>query len=146
MTPKAKGEIVEAIVLAELLKLGKAVSIPFGNNQPYDFIVDEDGKLSRIQVKTGRHFNGSLMFDICSRNTITGKRTKYIGRADEFMVFAPPSKKIYRVPVHECGISSKTLRLEPVSSKYQGSKHFKWARDYEMKLADTDPTESDNAE
>lgn len=54
MNPKAVGELSEAEVIAHLVRTGRPVAIPFGNNQRYDLIVDEDGKLLRAQVKTGR--------------------------------------------------------------------------------------------
>lgn len=40
MLSKNKGELVEAVVLAELMKREIAVSLPFGDNQRYDMILD----------------------------------------------------------------------------------------------------------
>jgi hypothetical protein len=48
-----KGEIGEAIFLADLRRQGHEVAIPFGHNLPYDLIVirREDGRLEKVQVK-----------------------------------------------------------------------------------------------
>ncbi len=48
-----KGEVGEAMVIADLIRQGHDVAIPFGHNQPFDLIVvrKEDGRLERVQVK-----------------------------------------------------------------------------------------------
>jgi hypothetical protein len=49
----AKGEVGEAIILADLQRQGHGVAIPFGHDLPYDLIVilKEDGSLERVQCK-----------------------------------------------------------------------------------------------
>ena len=49
----AKGEIGEAMILADLRRQGHEVAIPFGHNLPFDLIVvrKEDGRLERVQCK-----------------------------------------------------------------------------------------------
>jgi hypothetical protein len=49
----AKGELGEAIILADLQRQGHGVAIPFGHDLPYDLIVvrKEDGALERVQCK-----------------------------------------------------------------------------------------------
>jgi hypothetical protein len=133
MNPKGVGEVSEGIVLAELLKMGKTVCLPFGNNQSYDLLMDDAGSFVRIQVKTGRLANGCVTFDTCSRNTITGVRTAYTGRADVFMVYCPATGKIYQVPISECGRSATSLRVDAPA----GGAHSKirWAEDYELTTA-----------
>ncbi len=48
-----KGEVGEAMVIADLIRQGHDVAIPFGHNQPFDLIVvrKEDGRLEKVQVK-----------------------------------------------------------------------------------------------
>lgn len=41
---KQKGDVSEAVVLAELVKLGFSVLQPFGDNQSYDLVVEKGGK------------------------------------------------------------------------------------------------------
>ncbi len=51
-SPKARGELAEARFLAKAMELGFTVSKPFGDNARYDFILDCDGRISRVQVKS----------------------------------------------------------------------------------------------
>jgi hypothetical protein len=48
-----KGEVGEAMVIADLIRQGHDIAIPFGHNQPFDLIVvrKEDGRLEKVQVK-----------------------------------------------------------------------------------------------
>jgi hypothetical protein len=50
--PKARGELAEARFLARAMDLGFVVSKPFGDSARYDFVVDCDGRLSRVQIKS----------------------------------------------------------------------------------------------
>jgi len=46
-----KGDIAELAVAKKFLELGYWVSYPFGDDAPYDLVVDIDGELKRVQVK-----------------------------------------------------------------------------------------------
>ena len=48
MNTKDKGNIGEAVILAEFMKKGISVSIPFGDNARYDLIAEFNGKLNKI--------------------------------------------------------------------------------------------------
>ena len=50
--PKLRGEIAEARFIAKALSLGFSVLKPFGDSQPFDFIVGFHHRLSRVQVKS----------------------------------------------------------------------------------------------
>ncbi len=111
------------MVLAAFVRLGKNVSLPFGDASPYDMILDE-GKLVRIQGKTG-----VLKDDFVAFNTRSDCR-KYAGLADLFAVYCPQNGKIYLVPIEEVGSGMAHLRLTPAKSKQQKKIH--WAKDYEF--------------
>ena len=50
---KAKGEYAELLFMAKMLTLGFTVCRPYGDNEPFDFIVFAPGaRVSRIQVKS----------------------------------------------------------------------------------------------
>jgi hypothetical protein len=51
-SPKSTGEWAEVCFLARVLALGYRISKPYGDNAPYDFIVDSGSRLSRVQVKS----------------------------------------------------------------------------------------------
>lgn len=128
MNPKAIGELSEGVVLAHLLKMGTPVLLPFGNNQRYDFVLDEGGRFVRAQVKTGRLANGCITFKTSSVNGFTGKRTGYTGSADIFLVYCPETDGVYRVPVSDCGSSAMSLRVDAPRGGPKTT--IRWARDY----------------
>ncbi len=129
--PKSTGERSEGIVLGELARLGKVVLLPFGNNQRYDLVIDEDGTFIRVQVKTAWYVNGCVCFKVNSVNAFTGVRRTYANEADVFMAYSPKTDKVYVVPVNECGSSGVCLRVEP--SKSGQTSRIRWAKDYELK-------------
>lgn len=43
-----KGDIAELAVAQKFLELGYYVSFPFGDDSPYDLIVDMNGELKRV--------------------------------------------------------------------------------------------------
>ena len=128
MNPKAIGEVSEGVVLAHLLKRGYIVLLPFGNNQRYDFVIDDGDTFVRAQVKTGRLKDGIIIFKTSSVNGFTGKRTTYAGTADVILVYCPETEQVYRVPVEECGSSMMHLRVEETKIQRRSGVH--WAKDY----------------
>lgn len=74
-----KGYITELQVISKLLEYGD-VSIPYGNNSRYDCILDYNGKLLKIQIKTARKLDENRFF-IPTLNTQTNrnvlKKKKY---------------------------------------------------------------------
>lgn len=50
-----QGEKSELAVASELIMKGYGVSFPFGHNHQYDLIIDKDGDLYAIQIKTAKH-------------------------------------------------------------------------------------------
>lgn len=129
--PKAVGETSEAVILAALIKRGWSVSIPFGNNQRYDMIVDSGGRLSRVQCKTGRVANGCVVFSPNSTNGFTGKRTGYTDQVETFLVYCPEIDKIYAVPVNRVTEASGSLRIAPCESG-KAKPNTKWATEFEF--------------
>lgn len=131
MNPKAVGEVSEAMVLARLVQLGYPVLIPFGNNQRYDLVYEENGKLVRAQVKTGRLLQGTISFSVASKNGFTGVRTGYANSVDVFLVYSPHLDKVYRVPVSEAPSNEMRLRVDPLR-KFGPTSTVRWAMDYEV--------------
>lgn len=128
MNPKGIGEISECMVLAALIKQGKVVLIPFGNNQRYDLVIDEDGTFVRVQVKTGRLINGVVKFQACSINGFTRERRNYRDQADVFCVYCPETDAVYRVPVSSIGRRQGSLRVSPTKGGPKTT--IRWAEDY----------------
>lgn len=132
MNPKAIGELSEAKILTRVVERGFAPSIPFGNNQRYDLILDDGKTLTRAQCKTGWVENGAVVFQTASKNGFTGERTTYVGQIDIFLVYSPDTKKVYCVPVGDARAGGEMrLRFEPANAKAPKSR-LNWAAKYEF--------------
>jgi hypothetical protein len=128
---KAKGEMAEGFILSALLQKGFSVSIPFGNNQRYDMIIDDGNKLLRAQCKTGRLIMGCVSFSVASKNGFTNVRRSYHNDIEIFLVYCQDINKVYKVPVGITPTNEMRLRIESVKSHAPQSA-IHWAKDYEL--------------
>ena len=108
MNSKDKGNIGEALALAEFIKRDIQVSIPFGDNCRYDLIADFNGKLQKIQVKycgQKESENGSIVCPCASStNHTTNKHyTTYENDIDYFCFYLVNWNKIILVPISVIG-------------------------------------------
>lgn len=127
--PKAIGERSEGQVIARLLKLGKTVLLPFGDNQRYDCVIEELGSFVRLQCKTGRIQDGSLRFDACSSSVHRGGiHRSYHGEIDFFVVYCPENDMCYKVPIGMAGTRTCSLRID--APKNRQKKGIHWAKDF----------------
>lgn len=125
---KTIGEITEAVVLAEFIQAGFPVSLPFGENQRYDMILDAAGRLLRVQCKTARKLDcGVISFNAHSTPLA---RTGYRNQADLFAVYAPSTRQVYVLPVDDVPETEVWLRLVP--TKNNQKLHVRWAKDHTL--------------
>lgn len=121
------------MVLAALVRLDIAVSIPFGHNHRYDFIVDTNPGLVRVQCKTGRlRGSGSVVFSTKSvRSNSQGAFLRpYDADADLFAVYCPETDAVYAVEVAGAALGSASLRVSPsVNGQSSG---IRWACDHHL--------------
>lgn len=129
---KTRGEVTEAIVLAELEKRDVAVSTPFGENHRYDFVLELDGQFYRLQCKTARYQQDKLRFQVNSTSPSNTGQTKanYKGDVDYFVTHCREGGETDMVPIDAVGTSSKTLRFDsPDTNQTAG---IDMAADYEL--------------
>lgn len=117
---KIKGNVTEMESMLAFMKLGYNVSIPFGEDSRYDFIVDINDKLYKIQCKTCSEIidenNQILAIKFKTVRQSGSKatnwtRTKY--EENEIDYFATSYQgKCYLVPLKECS-NEKILRIVP---------------------------------
>ena len=112
MNSKNKGNIGEAIILAEFIKRNIQVCIPFGDNARYDLVADFNGKLQRIQVKYCGQKIGINNSIVCpcssSTNHTTNKHLSiYKNDIDYFCFYIVEWNKILLVPIEK--IENKKL-------------------------------------
>ena len=109
--PKVTGEISEINVLARLVTLGFVCSKPFGDNAPYDLIVDTGHKLVKLQVKTTWHRDDAITIKF-SRVRINTKKnyTKFyaLSEVDYFAAYDKESDRVFIIK--NSGLKSISLR------------------------------------
>jgi len=130
--PVDVGQRTEAIVLAELVKRGHRVLVPFGTNHRYDLVLDTDDGFVRVQCKTGRLRRGVVRFNTVSvrSNTKHAIRRAYYGEADLFMVYCPETERVYALDVDEAASSKGALRVAPAANGQ--ARGVRWAANYEL--------------
>ena len=127
---KSVGELSEIIVAAELARAGYGVALPLGENRRYDLIVDKDGVLSRVQVKTGRLRYGAVLFNCYSSHTHRSGTAcrSYEGEVDFFGVYCAELRSVYLVPIADVARVRGSLRLTATRSGQ--SRKVRWAQAY----------------
>ena len=113
LTPKERGNLTELQCLMAFAEQGLKVSIPYGENCRYDFILDVKGTLLKIQCKSSHFITSKEGFEFkCFSINATRKgvfETKYT--KDEIDYFATYCNgQCYLVPIEECG-TTKILRF-----------------------------------
>lgn len=129
--PVDVGACTEAVILAELVRHGYTVLMPYGVNHRYDMVLDCGGRFVRLQCKTGRLRAGAILFATQSTraNTRRAFSRRYEGEVDFFMVFCPDTERVYAVPIEDVG-SEGRLRVEaPANAQKKG---IRWAAQYEL--------------
>jgi hypothetical protein len=71
--------MTEGMVLSAILRSGRTVLLPFGDQEDYDMVMEDQGKFFRIQCKTGRLKNGSVHFNLYTMAQEAGTK-KYVRR------------------------------------------------------------------
>ena len=127
-----KGLLTELQCELDFTNLGYVVSKPITADSRYDYIVDINGRLLKIQCKTGAAYDAeetAFSFLCCSTNWNTKSLHSY--NKDEidyyYIVF---KDKSYLFPVELGNKKTKILRL---STKNKGNQcTITWAKDYEF--------------
>lgn len=104
MNTTQTGDISEQKFVLFCLENNIPISRPIGNNLPYDFIIEYDGRLTKIQVKTG--FNIGTKPKVFRFNTVSTSKNfseivskAYTGRIDYFAVVYSGVDFIMLIPV-----------------------------------------------
>ncbi|WP_255198622.1 group I intron-associated PD-(D/E)XK endonuclease [Halorarius litoreus] len=126
---KDRGDETEAKVLSTLLAAGYSVSVPFGDNDKYDLIVDDYGELHRVQCKTAwQNKAETIRFNTHSQTTNDGAyhEQTYEDAIDAFVVRYPDTESLYWIDVAEATTQKMELRFE-ASIDHPS---INWASDY----------------
>ncbi len=112
-----KGDLTKAVIVADLLKRGLRVLLPYGENWRYDIGVEHNGRLIRIQAKTGILKSNVVQFRVCSVinnfSRLAVRRPYTAEEVDWFGIYCPQNERVFYVPIGVCGSSIFSIRLEP---------------------------------
>lgn len=130
MNTKEIGNLTELQCITGLYELGCDVSIPFGNSQKYDLIIDYKNQLYKVQVKHAKDFNGEyFVFKTRWQGHNSSGYTQTLYTKEEIDFFATYYKgQVYLIPVEQCSGASKTIRIIPPKSGQ--IKGINFAQDY----------------
>ena len=112
---KDVGDETEIRVIHDLISSGYSVSIPFGDNDKYDLIVDDAGELHRILCETGWETQkGTIQFNTHSQTTRNGEchEQPYEDGIDAFVVRYPPNQTLYWIDADDASDREMELRFE----------------------------------
>jgi len=128
---KDKGDETEVKILEELISAGYSVSIPFGDNDKYDLVVDDGSALYRIQCKTAWENKAeTIRFNTHSQTTRAGAyhENTYHGEVDAFLVRHPSSGNTYWIDIEEATEQKMELRFDAEIDHPS----INWAEEYEF--------------
>ena len=131
MESHRKGELTEAVVLAELKRRGVSVSLPFGDNERYDMIIETPGGwLFRAQIKTGWNRDGTVTFKGYSQHTNSEGNVykRYTDGIDCFLVYSHHVERLFLVWEDEMG-TNMAIRVEEPEQRHRTAN---WADDYKF--------------
>ncbi len=127
---KNKGDIAEAIVIAESLKRGYKVALPFGEDWRFDLIVLRHNNLERVQCKYTES-DGNVIIVMC-RSANNWSTIKYTSDdIDWIAVYDKTTNQCYFIPSNILGkVGRSMIKLRLTRPKNNQVKNIFWARDF----------------
>jgi len=124
-TGKRRGEMAEAAFVAKALSLGFSVAKPWGDSDPFDFIVQAGGRLWRVQVKSAHRMGEDGTYSIRAHgHDMKAYRADQI---DVLVAYVVPEDAWYVFPV-EVIQRWRFLKLFPASRRKRSKfeKYREW--------------------
>lgn len=124
-----QGKTTELKVALAFLSRGYQINQPLVSDSRYDFIVDINNKLIRLQVKTCRAFENEGYIDFATssshtnaKGTVNHSYTK--NEIDFFATFY--NNECYVISVNDCGKRNQRLRIKPpLNGNQRGTRMLK---------------------
>lgn len=135
MNSNTIGNMTECVILAEFQKLEIPVSIPFGRNEPYDFVIETKDGFKSVQVKHGTYKNGCVVSEICHKRSYKKtQKDSYKGVVDYIAIWCSELDKAYLLKIDEFN-ANKTAYLRVDHPKNNSCiSTIIWADKYEFKI------------
>jgi PD-(D/E)XK endonuclease len=118
---KAKGDLAEIIIAADLVRRGYKVAIPYGEDWDYDLIVCRDERLERVQCKYTTS-DGMVITVRCRSHSLTNGKVRAVKRytaamIDWLAVYDATTDRCYYVPAAELGDGMNMMHLRLVAAR-----------------------------
>ena len=130
-SPKNIGNKAEIVIISEFIKNDIPVSIPFGQNEPYDLIIETKYGFKSVQIKHGTYRNGCVIADIRHRTGFSKiSYSTYDGKVDYIAIWCEKLDTCYLLSIDECqGKTMLSLRIDNPKNNSCIST-IVWAKDY----------------
>ena len=105
------GMLTELECTKRFIKLGFTVSIPYGNNDRYDMIIDNGNNMYRIQIKTAhKNDNGSYTVQVCNKvNTMSQNKIKHYTKEQIDFIVTIIEDQLVVIPVETIENSTQKI-------------------------------------
>lgn len=126
---KRIGTFTEYQCITALIGLGCQVSVPIGEDTPYDFIIDINSRLLKVQCKHAYKTNGAYVLHGVSTHVNTSRVVRHIYTDSEVDLFCTFFEgQCYLIPIKEIS-TAKSLRVDMPENGQR--KNISWAVNYE---------------
>jgi hypothetical protein len=126
---KQLGDIAEAAIMADVLRRGYRVALPYGEDWPFDLLVLRDGRFERVQCKYGRS-DGRVLIAKCdsTNNWQVIKYTKAM--IDVLAIYDATTRRCYYIPAEELGDGRRMMNLRVGPTLNNQAARIRWAETY----------------
>jgi hypothetical protein len=133
--PKFVGDRTALAVMMALHESRIPFLVPLGENTRFDLGIELDGRLLRVQCKSGRLRDGAVQFATCSwyGHHLHPKELSrtYVGEIEFFAVHCRETCGVYLIPIEDVPTRSYAkLRVEPPRNNQR--RRIRFAADYEI--------------
>ena len=127
---KHKGDLAEAIIIAECIKRGYKVALPLGEDWRFDLIVLRHGNLERVQCKYTES-DGNVIVVMCRSANNWGTIKYTSDDIDWIAVYDKTTDQCYFISSDFLGkIGRSMIKLRLTKPKNNQIKKVIWARDF----------------
>jgi hypothetical protein len=126
---KRKGQMAELIFVVKAASMRFAVSKPYGDSEAYDLVVEDRGRLLRIQVKSVFTTNRWGYGVAVARHRLNRDAVLYTAQEIDFIAaYVVPHDAWYIIPIGEIAGMAQ-IRLYPAGSRNRRGGRFEKYRE-----------------
>ncbi len=115
--------------MADVLRRGHRVALPYGEDWPFDLLVLKDGRFHRVQCKYGRS-DGRVLVAKCD-STNNWQIIKYTkATIDVLAVYDATTGRCYYLPAEMLGAGRRCINLRVGPTLNNQVRGIRWASEY----------------